>query len=77
MSRRKNVRRDNYTQPFGNWYQHIRNWKAMEAIRNYEEIMKEQIKSDEETTIGVISSCERLEELKLGREFNDILKKLN
>ncbi|XP_073225658.1 pentatricopeptide repeat-containing protein At2g22410, mitochondrial-like [Cicer arietinum] len=48
----------------------VRRGPANKAIKIYNEMVAEKLKSNEITMIGMISSCSQLQDLNLGREFH-------
>lgn len=53
---------------------YVRSGLAGYALRVYREMEAEGVMSDEVTMIGMVSSCAQLEDLKLGREFHQLIE---
>ncbi|KDP22077.1 hypothetical protein JCGZ_25908 [Jatropha curcas] len=53
---------------------YARRGRGREAIEIYQDMLEEQVKWDQVTMIGVISSCAQIENLKLGREFHRLIE---
>ena len=52
----------------------VRRGLANEAIKLYREMKAEEVKPNEITMIGMVSSCSQLQDLNLGREFHSYIK---